>query len=87
MRLVLSLLFFVTVLVAACSGESEAFEECDHPGGGPGVCEPGLVCGRASEKAPGYACIPLCDDDKDCANGSDCKGVEGTNVKGCRFKD
>ena len=74
-------------LVAACSSESDPGEECDAPGGTADVCAPGTVCGAPSEKAVVLVCVPICLDDKDCPKDHDCKGVAGTNVKGCRFKD
>ena len=88
MRSAFVLLTLFTLLVtSACSSESEPGEECDMPGGGGGVCEEGTVCGRPSEKSNALVCIFACLDDKDCPPDSDCKGVDGTSVKGCRFKD
>lgn len=74
-------------LVTACSSESDLGEECEAPGGTVDVCAPGTVCGAPSEKAVVLVCIPICADDKDCPKDHDCKGVAGTSVKGCRFKD
>ncbi|HVH41372.1 MAG TPA: hypothetical protein VM925_03485 [Labilithrix sp.] len=74
-------------LLAACSSESEIGEACDRPGGTVDFCEGGLVCGKPADSSSALVCIPICLDDKDCPNDADCKGVEGTNLKGCRFKD
>ena len=78
---------FLLLLAAACSSEADAGEPCDVQGGGDGVCETGTVCGRPTEKSSAPVCIYACRDDKDCPNGAECKGVDRTNVKGCRFKD
>lgn len=83
-QIVVALAIFACV--AACSSESDVGEQCDRPGGTNDVCEPGSVCGKPSEKATVIVCVPICGDDKDCPSGSDCKGVEGTSFKGCRFK-
>jgi hypothetical protein len=80
-------LVLLTVLAAACSSESDPGESCDRPGGTSGTCVSGTVCGKPSDKSTGIVCIPMCADDKDCPSGYGCKGVDGTNVKGCRFKD
>jgi hypothetical protein len=82
----LGLATFLAAL-SACSSESEPGEACDVPGGTVDVCERGTVCGRPSEKSNALVCIFTCFEDKDCPRDSDCKGVEGTSVKGCRFKD
>ena len=74
-------------LMTACNGESEAGEACDAPGATVDVCEPGTVCGRPSSKTDALVCIFTCSDGKDCPRDYDCKGVEGTSIKGCRFKD
>ena len=87
MRAPLSIGSVLLVLVVACSGEADFGEACDVPGGGPGVCEDGTVCGKPSDKSGALLCIPTCIDDKDCPGGHDCKGVEGTSAKGCRYKD
>jgi len=82
-----AILIGVAVLAAitACSGESNPGEQCDRPGGTDGVCEEGTVCGRPTEKSNALVCIWVCFDDKDCPGDADCKGVEGTPIKGCRF--
>ena len=77
----------VLVLAPACSSEADAFEECDLPGGTRDVCEPGSVCGKPTDNSAGLACLPICDDDKQCPSNNECKGVSGSNLKGCRFKD
>ena len=81
------LLFLVLGSVVACSSESDPGESCDRPGGTIDVCERGTVCGRPSEKSNVLVCIYACNDGKDCAPGTDCKGVDGTSIKGCRAKD
>ena len=83
----LSSLAAVLAILVACNSESDLGDECDRAGGGPGTCEDGTVCGRPTEKAAQFVCIRICGEGKDCPSGSDCKGVEGTSVKGCRFKD
>lgn len=74
-------------LLAACSSEQGPGEACDIPGGTVDVCKPGTVCGRPTKQSHALVCIYACLDDKDCPRDFDCKGVEGTHVKGCRFKD
>jgi hypothetical protein len=73
-------------LAPACSSESDPFEDCDVPGGTRDVCSAGTVCGKPTDKSGGFACIPICVDDKDCPKDYDCKGVDGTSLKGCRLK-
>jgi len=73
--------------VVACSSESEPFEACDVPGGTQDVCEPGTVCGKPTSSSRALVCIFICGDDKDCPRDYDCKGVDGTSLKGCRAKD
>lgn len=77
----------LSALVPACSSEAKVGESCDRPGGTEDVCENGAVCGKPSDKAIGLACIPVCVSDVNCPSGYECKGVEGTSIKGCRFKD
>jgi hypothetical protein len=77
---------FVFALVS-CSSESDPGEECDAPGGTVDVCASGTVCGRPTEHSNALVCIRACVDDKDCPRDAECKGVEGTSIKGCRFKD
>jgi hypothetical protein len=84
-RATVVVLLLATVL--ACSSESEPGESCDRPGGTIDVCESGTVCGRPTEKSNVLVCIFACIDDKDCPPGTDCKGVDGTSIKGCRGKD
>jgi hypothetical protein len=74
----------LSVLTAACSSEADAFEKCDVPGGTRDVCVNGTVCGKPTDKSVALVCIPVCIDDKTCPKGQSCKGVDGTNVKGCR---
>ncbi len=74
------------VLLTACSSESDPGESCDRPGGTNDVCVSGTVCGKPSDKATQIVCIPICGADSDCPKDYDCKGVDGTNVKGCRLK-
>lgn len=77
----------VLALVTACSSEGAPGEDCDVPGATVDVCEPGTVCGRPNENTNALVCIYTCADDKDCPRDYKCKGVEGTSIKGCRFKD
>lgn len=72
--------------VVACSSEGDPGEGCDRPGGTIDVCAPGTVCGRPADGAVALVCIPLCSADDQCPKGYRCKGVDGTNLKGCRFK-
>lgn len=74
------------LLLASCSSEADPGEPCEQPGGTVDVCTQGTVCGKPSDKAVAIVCIPICFDDKQCPKDYDCKGVEGTNIKGCRFK-
>ncbi len=79
----------VTVLVvvlAACSSESDPGESCDRPGGTKDVCASGTVCGKATDQSTQPVCIPICAEGADCPKDYECKGVEGTNIKGCRLK-
>ncbi len=82
-----AVLVALALVAIACSSEADLGEACDVPGGTVDVCTNGTVCGRPSEKAGGISCIPICATDDQCPKGADCKGVEGTNIKGCRFKD
>jgi hypothetical protein len=84
---VIAALAILGSLAPACSSESDAGEGCDAPGGGDGVCEEGTVCGKPTDKAGYLVCIVICIGDKDCPGGGECKGVDGTSIKGCRFKD
>jgi hypothetical protein len=81
------MLLALGAVLLACSSESAPGEGCDVPGGTADVCEPGTVCGKPVDDAVGLACIYVCADDRDCPPDHDCKGVEGTSLKGCRFKD
>lgn len=75
------------IAVGACSSEAEPGEPCELPGGTEDVCAPGTVCGKPADKALALVCIPLCSHDDQCLKNYDCKGVEGTPLKGCRLKD
>jgi len=77
---------FVAVSASACSSEHGAGEACEHIGAGSGECKSGLVCAVAASNTPGLACMPVCLHDTDCLGDQECNGVEGTNVKACRFK-
>jgi hypothetical protein len=74
-------------LLAACSSERDVGEGCDVPAGTRDVCEPGAICGRFSEKTRAFACVPICDRDDHCPRDSDCKEVEKSGIKGCRWKN
>lgn len=77
----------VLALVAACSSESDPGGTCDRPGGTRDVCVNGTVCGKPTDKSTNLVCIPICFEGKDCPKDYDCKGVDGTDIKGCRFKN
>jgi hypothetical protein len=66
-------------VVSGC-GKADPGEQCDSHSD----CDDGLVCGKPYNDAAGFACLYICRDDKDCPAGSECKGVEATDVKGCR---
>lgn len=85
-RCVISLLPLAFVLFA-CSSESDPGEACDRPGGTADVCAEGTVCGKPTSKAENFVCVFVCDEKKQCPKDYDCNGVEGTSIKGCRFKD
>jgi len=74
-------------LLLACSSESDPGEACDRPGGTKDVCVSGTVCGKPSDKATQPVCIAICSQDSDCPKDWDCKGVDGTSIKGCRSKN
>ena len=82
----LGLVVLLFALLAACNSESDPGEACDVPGGTGDVCASGTVCGKPSDKTGAIVCIPICGEDKDCPKDYECKGVESTNIKGCRFK-
>ncbi len=73
-------------LSMACGSESDPGEACDRPGGTADVCGSDTVCGKPSDSSNVLVCIYICGDDKDCPSGADCKGVDGTSIKGCRSK-
>jgi hypothetical protein len=73
-------------LLTACSSESDPGESCNSPGGTKDVCVSGTVCGKPSDKATQIVCIPICGADSDCPKDYECKGVDGTSIKGCRLK-
>ena len=77
----------VVTSLLACSSESDVGEACERPGGSRDVCEQGTVCGKPSDKSSALVCIPTCANDDQCPKDYGCKGVEGTSIKGCRFKD
>ena len=82
---VVAVLAGVVALVAtACSSEADAFEACEQPGGTVDVCEPGTVCGRSHDKLNLFACVPICEQNKDCPHNQECHPVEGSGLKGCR---
>lgn len=80
-------LISLLALLAGCSSEQGPGEPCDIPGGTVDVCEPGTVCGRPSNKSRALVCVFACLDNRDCPRGYECKGVEGTGIKGCRYDD
>lgn len=86
MRSVTVGLTLLGLILVACSSEAEPGEACDVPGGTVDVCEPGTVCGRPWNDAPGLSCIFICSSDDQCPRDSECKGVDGTSLKGCRIK-
>jgi hypothetical protein len=80
-------LALVLIATAACSSESDPGEACDRPGGTSDVCSEGTVCGKPTSKSENFVCVFICDENKQCPKDYDCNGVEGTSIKGCRFKD
>jgi hypothetical protein len=87
MKATLLLVLAVIGLTLACNSASDPGEACDRPGGTRDVCEDGTVCGRPTDKSNAHVCIPICFEGDDCPKDYECKGVDGTSIKGCRFKD
>jgi hypothetical protein len=81
------LLVVVTFVFVACSNVSDPGEACDVPGGTRDVCDDGHVCAKPSDKSNAIVCMPICFEGKQCPKDYDCKGVDGTSLKACRFKD
>jgi hypothetical protein len=87
-RVLLPLIATLLVITFACNPESSLWEECDRPAGTAGVCEPGTVCGRPSSNSSVLVCVPACSKDDHCPKDADCKEVvDGSGIKGCRYKD
>jgi hypothetical protein len=83
---VLTIGLFVGCL-AACGGEGAVGEECGESGVEDGECEAGAVCGKRSDGSESLECLTICKGDQDCPSDLACKGVAGTDIKGCRAKD
>lgn len=80
-RLVLFLMLFA-VGSAACGADALIGEECDESGVADGECETGGVCGKNA--AGVLVCLKICNDRAECQVNQECRGVEGTTIKGCR---
>jgi len=72
---------------ASCSGEGAVGDECGESGVEDGECESGGVCGKRSDDSEVLECLKICKGDEDCPSDLACKGVSGTDIKGCRAKD
>jgi hypothetical protein len=81
----LACLVGVFLSAAACSGRGSQGESCAHTGS-TDDCKSGLVCGKPTDSATSFQCLITCKGDGDCPSGTSCKGVDGTDIKGCRGK-
>jgi hypothetical protein len=79
--IVLALVGFVAV-ATACSGRANLYERCPVSGR-VDDCVGGTIC-ALSDADGAFICQIICGDKKDCPAGTDCKGVDGANVKSCR---
>jgi hypothetical protein len=75
------------ICLASCSGEGAVGDECDESGAEEGECEEGALCGKLSDDSDQLECLTICKGDEDCPSDKSCKGVAGTDIKGCRAKD
>lgn len=76
----LRLLLVVLLLLCGCGGAAEVGEECDRVGMSE-ECVRGAICD--SVEGDEAVCLAICDDQEDCAEGEDCNGVSGSNIKAC----
>ena len=76
-----SVTLLLSVVIAGCGGTSAIGEEC-YKVGETDVCDEGGVCGKNQQGV--IVCQKICKDKPECGAGEDCRGVEGTSLKGCR---
>lgn len=81
--LLLAFLGFVGI-ATACSSRSDVYEPCPVSGR-VDSCADGTICAK-SDVNGALICQFMCKDDSNCPPGTDCKGVDGANVKSCRPK-
>ena len=85
MHRVLLLAFFGFVATAtACSGRGNIYEPCPVSGR-IDDCVDGTICAK-SDINGALICQIMCKDQANCPAGTECKGVDGANVKSCRPK-
>ena len=80
-RAILLAFFGFITTIAACSGRADVYEACPVSGQ-IDACVDGAICAKAVNGA--LICQFMCNDSKNCPQGTDCQGVAGTNLKSCR---
>jgi hypothetical protein len=73
--------------IPSCGGEGAVGDACDESGAEEGECEEGALCGKLADDSEELECLTICKGDEDCPSDRACKGVSGTDIKGCRAKD
>ncbi len=69
----------------AC-GDGNLGDACTAEGKVDGECDDGLVCGKKGDKSSDLVCLEQCNAQAECGAGSECSGLSGTSLKGCRLK-
>ena len=82
-QLLLFLVLGILGTAAACSSRADVYQACPVSGR-TDDCVDGAICAKAANGT--LICQILCKDGAACPAGTDCNGVDGTNVKSCHPK-
>lgn len=78
--------------VVGCTPETNPLGEACPTAGETDACVEGAVCTNlsgsdAETTGDENQCLPLCDDDDDCADDEGCRGISNGSLKSCQADD
>ena len=88
----LTLVSFALLMTVGCASEVIPVGEACPAAGETVSCVEGAVCTNlsgsdAETTGDENQCLPLCDDDDDCADDEGCRGISNGNLKSCQADD
>lgn len=88
----IALVTFAFLALVGCTPETIPLGEACPASGETDACVDGAVCTNlsgsdAETTGDENQCLPLCDDDDDCADDEGCRGISNGNLKSCQADD